>query len=718
MSWNRYDLGQANIFYDETHPLLSSFVLPPHVEEVKRCLTDFSCVLNGRSDSFHEISKAVAGDSEHGRNLDPTLKAAKAIQHEVVSKVGGGYEEKVWQGIFEKRFFDQLTDSLSTTKEDLRRVSRSKYYYDQVIRSGDQIWTLFEPDQKATTTRLRPVKSPKPDQTFFLPIYHSHNNTGLPKVVDPKARQWSQAGDSRAIEPFTWSTLQALNKVGLEPSPFRIFDKSPLQANLRCYPWLIVEHKREKEQSETLERVVNCQAANAAACAISLVQQTAQYAVKLPRHAHIPPIPAITTVGSFVTVWLMYFAEDFNAPCSRRDTDEVLTRWRKEGYVMRVIWKGDIKKLTDIIAFHMIIDNAHTWATRVFKPLIASYIQQWKHLHCDQQTGTVADLLLTSESRALREKNIEQRRLVVPIVRDLLDAPAGMELDDMEHKKVTPLFLGMLMHQICSMERELISSQIDKAVTERLQVIIANGHTVATKVEAVHRVQTTAQLPIQGHHEDTAQTASSTQGSELEEVDNEDPDDSDYNPTNSASRSRSPSDAHLNDDDTRSESAVSVASTSAFSYRSFSDDTTLLWKPPSDPETPKAGSSSKKGSEGPEILDQKSSQLSEGSDDETPKPSTAGHKLDFNFSSPISGSSVERLGVNALDGSPVFAGRSQPSQPKWPPGRMFALPKIQKSPRSPMHRSDISPSPPADDNAKQCIDLTSNSQRDPSNTEK
>ncbi|RBQ77187.1 hypothetical protein FVER14953_13951 [Fusarium verticillioides] len=509
------------------------------------------------------------------------------------------------------------------------------------------------------------------------------------------------------MEPFTWSTLQALNKVGLESSPFRIFDKNPLEANLRCYPWLIIEHKREKDQNEGLERVVNCQAANAAACAISLVQQTAQYAIKLPRHAHIPPIPTITTVGSFVTVWLMYFAENFDAPCSRRDTDEVLTRRRKEGYVMRAIWKGDIKNLADILAFQMIIDNAHTWATRVLKPLIATYIEQWRHIHNEQQTGMVADLLLTSESRALREKDIEQRKLVVPIVRDLLDAPSGMELDDMAHKKVTPLFLGMLMHHICFMERQLISKQIEKTVTERLHLLVASGSTVTTKVEAVHRAQATAQLPIRGHREETAQTASSTQESELAEVDDDDPDDSDYNPTNYESRSRSPAGTHQDDGDAHSEVAVSVSSTSAFSHTSFSDDTTLLWKTP---ETPKAGSSSRNGSERPDVLGRLSTQLSEGSDDETPKPSSVGRKLDFNFTSPNSGSSLERLGGNALDGSPVFAGRPSPSQSKWPPGRMFARPETQRSPRSLIQRSDISTSPPVGAKPKQCIDLTSDSQ--------
>ncbi|KAF4953595.1 hypothetical protein FGADI_5931 [Fusarium gaditjirri] len=511
---NRTALSYAvnSLYFDEEdlgHPIpglsIHSKVLSPGIAEA--LLIRGAAVNDSDKNGRTPLSYAAQSSTElihllldHGAdinavdNRDPIRKAAERIQHEVVSKVGGGYEEKIWHGIFEKRFFDQLTDSLSMSKDDSRRSLKS-IKKKVLLRSIDT-------------------------------------------VVDPEARQWSQALDSRAVEPFTWSTLQGLNKFGLEPSPFHIFDKSPLEANLRCYPWLIVEHKKEKDQNEILERVVKCQAANAAACAVNLVQQTAQYTVKLPRHAQIPPIPVITTVGSLVTLWLMYFAKDFDAPCSRRDTDEVLTRRRKEGYVMRAIWTGDIQNLTDIMAFQMIIDNAHTWATRVFKPLIASYIEQWKHLHYEQKIVTAADLQVTSETKASHEKGIEQRRLVVPIVRDLLDAPAGMELDDMAHKKVTPLFLGLLMHQICSAERESISSRIEKAVTERLQAIVVNGPTVTTNIEAIHRVQATANLPIRGQREGTMKSSNSTQDSELEEVDNDDPDDSDYNPTNSESRSR------------------------------------------------------------------------------------------------------------------------------------------------------------------------------------
>ncbi|PCD24985.1 hypothetical protein AU210_014098 [Fusarium oxysporum f. sp. radicis-cucumerinum] len=261
-----------------------------------------------------------------------------------------------------------------------------------------------------------------------------------------------------------------------------------------------------------------------------------------------------------------------------------------------------------------------------------------------------------------------------------------------------------------------VASQIDKAVTDRLQVIVTNGSSVTTQVEALHRVEATAQLPLRSQREETTQSSNSTQESQIPEVDNDDPDDSDYHPTSSESRSRSPSDAHTDDGDARSEVAVSVASTSAFSFSSFSKDTTVVWRPPSDPETPKTGSRSKKGSERPDILHRQSSQPSEDSDDATPKPTTVGHGVDFNLASPISGSPLERLGKNALDGPPVLAGRSPPGQPKWPPGRKFVSPKTQSSPKAPMHRGDIIPSPPADPKAKLYIDLTSDSQRDHPNT--
>ncbi|KAK8140039.1 hypothetical protein PG984_000105 [Apiospora sp. TS-2023a] len=45
---------------------------------------------------------------------------------------------------------------------------------------------------------------------------------------------------------------------------------------------------------------------------------------------------------------------------------------------MDPIWEGDITKVSDCIKFEYILENVHTWATRSLKPLLSSYIDQWR----------------------------------------------------------------------------------------------------------------------------------------------------------------------------------------------------------------------------------------------------------------------------------------------------------------------------------------------------
>src|SRR6478736_7254737 len=49
--------------------------------------------------------------------------------------------------------------------------------------------------------------------------------------------------------------------------------------------------------------------------------------------------------------------------------------------MMRCIWDGDMTEPEDIVKFRLILENIHTWATRVFKPLITTYIDQWRFVH-------------------------------------------------------------------------------------------------------------------------------------------------------------------------------------------------------------------------------------------------------------------------------------------------------------------------------------------------
>ncbi len=124
------------------------------------------------------------------------------------------------------------------------------------------------------------------------------------------------------MEPFTLATLNELSSYGLNPGPRPISDTrtgATTSAQLRCWPWLIVELKKVHSVDAASDRAneyVCCQATNAAGCALQLQQQLARYSIPLPDESHVAPIPTMTTHGSRVTVWIAYYAN--GAPCSAR----------------------------------------------------------------------------------------------------------------------------------------------------------------------------------------------------------------------------------------------------------------------------------------------------------------------------------------------------------------------------------------------------------------
>lgn len=121
MSWDRYELGQKNIFYDEEIQLFGT-VLPTHVGRVRRCILDFSCPVRGHKDLFDAVSSdgQIKRPSD-GSDIDPALKAASNALNKATSIVNGGYLEKKWENFFETHFFEPLSDSTSVSKDDSRR---------------------------------------------------------------------------------------------------------------------------------------------------------------------------------------------------------------------------------------------------------------------------------------------------------------------------------------------------------------------------------------------------------------------------------------------------------------------------------------------------------------------------------------------------------------------------------------------------------------------
>ncbi|KAF4970775.1 hypothetical protein FZEAL_9973 [Fusarium zealandicum] len=695
MSWDRYELGQKNIFYDESPVVFPAMVLPPHVDRVRRSILDFSCVLRGQHNPFrsslegHNVRSLVDKSDP-----DPTFKAAQKT-------------------LFEARYAESVF-SLETNAYSIPRETNER-------------WDLFKKNGTTGFGFFESLKSPQPDQAFYLPIYHSAKTIGIPNIVDPEARQWHQAPDPSVVEPFSWSTLKKLHEFGLQPAPSRIFEKPPREANLKCYPWLVVEHKKEMEEARGPERVVCCQAANAAAYAVNIVRQSAQYAVELPGQAQIPPIPVITTIGPCVRVWIMYFAKDFNAPCSQEETHEVTTKRRKEGYIMRTVWNGDMTKLADIVKLQMILENTHTWAMRAFKPLVSSYLEQWIHVHLQQHVGGGDVQSLWNESKSRRQKTIDQRRAVLPMVQSLLEDhdQAIVELDDTAHRKVTPLLLGLLMHQICLSERDFISSEVDRAVTDKVKAL---GQ--AQEIGVTHNARTcqtgqTTRVTIGKEHGKATFSFRSSLATQEPVTDNDDPNDSDYRQSQATSNhsqlddKEAETDADADADDDASEAEGSVALSSDLE---FCDHANVIWRAPDEMETPRARLSTSLLPDRPTMYRRDSAPLSgstvTGSTKTTPRPTAVGARLGSDPAPQSAGSprrSQYRARVTAGKpaGSPVFAGRSPPGQRGWSPGRQFGLPQPSKSPQppdaQPTSGEDGKPMPEAGDTHRY-IDLTNESQ--------
>src|SRR5690349_20538779 len=54
--------------------------------------------------------------------------------------------------------------------------------------------------------------------------------------------------------------------------------------------------------------------------------------------------------------------------------------------MMQCIWMGDMTDLHAIQEFRLILENTHTWAVRVFRPLSSTYVEQWRYAHSHDYT--------------------------------------------------------------------------------------------------------------------------------------------------------------------------------------------------------------------------------------------------------------------------------------------------------------------------------------------
>jgi hypothetical protein len=371
---------------------------------------------------------------------------------------------------------------------------------------------------------------------------------------------------------------------------------------------------------------------------------------------------------------------------------------------MRVIWNGDMTKLADVVMFQMIVDNAHTWATRVFKPLISSYIEQWQHVfdesNVSQTTGHNPFFL----SKKRREKTVEQRRAILPIVQGLLDDQATMELDDMANKKVTPLLLGLLMHQICSSEREFITSEVDRVVSQKLEGLSMKG-LVAGKQYSSRGGEN---YPSQAHSDCYSDSQESIFGlrqtSQYLLPDNDDPNDSDYRPSQDSS-APAQAKSFLALAPSRSNAPDAFPSDYEFSFHSVARGVSK------GPGVQPLASNADRLFNRPDVDGGETPSISGGQVTPKPSPSMLFSRLLSEVSGSLAGNVSREISKGITpSGSPVFTGRSPPERRGWSPGRQFGQPNPPQ-PCSPLEGSgEKRQSQVAGQDESDYIDLTRDSQ--------
>lgn len=117
-----------------------------------------------------------------------------------------------------------------------------------------------------------------------------------------------------------------------------------------------------------------------------------------------------------------------------------------------------------------------------------------------------------------RQQIMDRCRVMTPLVQGYLDAHSGIEIgDDSSRSEVTPLLIGLLVQQIFASERQTLTNEMDRIITEKLQ-----GLTLGAR----HIVSDT-QLTIRSKH--TSLVADTQESCSVDSApDDDDPDDSDY----------------------------------------------------------------------------------------------------------------------------------------------------------------------------------------------
>lgn len=172
---------------------------------------------------------------------------------------------------------------------------------------GNDEWTLFDKNSGFRFQDRKGLTKPKPDLAFYFPILDTRDQRGItPEETDRQHSAQARLANNLSGN-LAHGTLMALGKFGLQFTPRGIPKQGDLSNdNMRCFPWLIVEYKRDTADKREREKCYS-QAANAGSAALMLFQTAARFAEFKVDNQHIPPVVTITAIGSAVHVWIVYY---------------------------------------------------------------------------------------------------------------------------------------------------------------------------------------------------------------------------------------------------------------------------------------------------------------------------------------------------------------------------------------------------------------------------
>jgi hypothetical protein len=172
------------------------------------------------------------------------------------------------------------------------------------FREGNCEWTeFFTFDSHGSN--LAPRTRPKPDLTYAFPITTSL----FQNLAKYERDEYTRCLSLHSLETLSKRGIVCTPTTGLRKWTNSHKSMSLGTKDLACFPWAVVEFKRQAQGSQeaSIERCY-CQAANASAAALALRSQmfTGDLDDAL---STLAPIISFTCVGPIVKIWLTYFLE-------------------------------------------------------------------------------------------------------------------------------------------------------------------------------------------------------------------------------------------------------------------------------------------------------------------------------------------------------------------------------------------------------------------------